>query len=150
MLALNRGGASYGLLLNNTYCSAFDLSREQQGEYLVEVAGGELDYYILPGPTPARVVEQYTALTGRLPLPPRWALGYQQARFSYAPAARVRALAAKFRHRGIPCDVIYLDIDHLDGHRVFTWDRERFPDPAGLVAALRAQGFRAVCLVDVG
>ena len=64
-------------------------------------------------------------------MPPLWALGNQQSRWSYMNADEVREIAAGFRERGIPCDVLYLDIDYMDGFRVFTWDRERFPDPPG-------------------
>ena len=83
-------------------------------------------------------------------MPPLWALGNQQSRWSYMDAAEVRTLASEFRARGIPCDVLYLDIDHMDGYRVFTWDSERFPDPAGLIASLRADGFRVVVITDPG
>ena len=77
------------------------------------------------GPTPADVLERYTALTGRTPMPPLWALGNQQSRWSYMSAEEVLSVAAEFRSRGIPCDVLYLDIDYMDGYRVFTWDGER-------------------------
>ena len=83
-------------------------------------------------------------------MPPLWALGNQQSRWSYMSADELRAIAAGFRERGIPCDVLYLDIDYMDGYRVFTWDRERFPDPAGLIAELGEQGFRVVTIADPG
>ena len=69
-------------------------------------------------------------MTGRMPLPPRWALGYHQCRYSYYPESRVRFIAHNFRERRIPADVIWLDIHYQDGYKPFTWDRERFPDPA--------------------
>jgi alpha-glucosidase len=149
-LALHESGRSYGVFLNNTFRSAFDFTAVQQATWRMEIAGGELDYYFFYGPEPAQVVEHYTELTGRPPLPPRWALGYQQSRWSYESEPVVRDLAAEFRRRQIPCDVIYLDIDHMDGQRVFTWDRERFPDPAGLIADLGKQGFKVVPIIDVG
>ena len=66
---------------------------------------GELDYYFIDGPAPKRVIERYTALTGRMPLPPRWALGYHQCRYSYYPESKVRFIADNFRERQIPADV---------------------------------------------
>src|ERR687896_47222 len=87
---------------------------------------------------------------GRPRMPPLWALWNQQSRWSYMTADELRSVAAKFRARRIPCDVLYLDIDHMDGYRVFTWDRERFPDPAGLIASLREDGFRVVVITDPG
>ena len=109
---------------------------------------GELDYYFIDGPSPKQVIERYTALTGRMPLPPLWALGYHQCRYSYYPDARVRFIADNFRERKIPADAIWLDIHYLDNYKPFTWDRERFPDPKRLVTDLRAQGFRVVTILD--
>ena len=96
------------------------------------------------------MLERYTELTGRIGMPPLWALGNQQSRWSYESADEVREIAREFRERGIPCDVIHFDIDHMDGYRVFTWDPERFPDPRGLIEELRADGFRVVCITDPG
>ena len=96
------------------------------------------------------MLERYTELTGRTPMPPLWALGNQQSRWSYMDADEVRGIARGYRERGIPCDVVYLDIDYMDGYRVFTWDPERFPDPKGLIAELARDGFRVVTIVDPG
>ena len=113
--------------------------------------GGDLVYYVFAGPTPRRVLERYTQLTGRIALPPLWALGNHQSRWGYMNADEVRGIAREFRARGIPCDALYLDIDYMDGYRVFTWDRERFPDPAGAAARARARtGFRVVTIIDPG
>ncbi|HEY8531406.1 MAG TPA: TIM-barrel domain-containing protein, partial [Limnochorda sp.] len=97
-----------------------------------------------------QVLERYTRLTGRMPLPPRWTLGYQQSRWGYLSQEQVEEVARTMRERRIPCDAIYLDIDYMDGFRVFTWDPKRFPDPAGLCRSLRRDGFRVVTIVDPG
>jgi alpha-glucosidase len=84
-------------------------------------------------------------------LPPLWTLGYHQCRWSYYPETRVRKLAADFRTvHHVPCDCIHLDIHYMDGYRCFTWDPERFPDPAGLIAGLHEQGFKVIVIVDPG
>ena len=88
------------------------------------------------------MLERYTELTGRITLPPLWALGNQQSSWGYKTADEVRAIADGFRERGIPCDVLYLDIDHMRGYRVFTWDAERFPEPARFIAELEEDGFK--------
>lgn len=111
--------------------------------------GGGLRYYVVPGPLD-RALERYTELTGRPPLPPLWALGYHQSRWSYYPDARVRKLARDFSEHEVPVDAIHLDIHHLDGYRVFTVDRRRFPDLSGLARDLRDQGLRLVVIVDPG
>jgi alpha-glucosidase len=85
-----------------------------------------------------------------MPLPPKWALGYQQCRFSYAPASEVRRIAREFRKRRIPCDVLWMDIDYMDGYRSFTFDPRGFRDPGALNDALHAAGFHAVWMIDPG
>jgi alpha-glucosidase len=110
--------------------------------------GGALDYYFIYGPEPKKVIERYTALTGRMPLPPLWSLGYNQCRYSYYPEKKVRFIAENFRERRIPADVIWLDIHYQDSFKPFTWDRKRFPDPARMISDLRKDGFRIVTIVD--
>jgi alpha-glucosidase len=145
-----REGRAHGLLFDSTGRVEIDLAKADPSRVVYEAAGGDLVFYVFAGPSPRDVLERYTALTGRTPMPPLWALGNQQSRWSYASADELRAIAAGFRERGIPCDVLYLDIDHMDGYRVFTWDEERFPDPAGLIAELAEQGFRVVTIADPG
>ena len=145
-----RPGLTWGLYLRSTWYSAFDVGAEREGLLGLFTLGGELDYFVLAGPTPAGVVEQLTRLTGRPALPPMWALGYHQSRWSYGSDSEARAIASGFRERHIPLDAIHLDIDHMDGFRVFTWDHQRFPRPAETVAALHAAGIRSVTIVDPG
>jgi alpha-glucosidase len=145
-----RPGLAWGLYLHSSWYSAFDVGAEREGVLTLFTLGGKLDYFVFAGPTPVAIVEQLTRLTGRPALPPLWALGYHQSRWSYGSDAEVQAIAQGFRARRIPLDAIHLDIDYMDGFRVFTWDRRRFPDPAGTVAALREQGIRAVTILDPG
>jgi alpha-glucosidase len=143
-------GAAYGLFLDSPALTQFDLGKTQPDHLRFQTAEAELDYYVIVGDDPRQVVTRYSELTGRMPLPPKWSLGYQQCRWSYYPESRVREIADAFRSKQIPCDVIYLDIHFMDGYRVFTWDPERFPDPAQLLADLRAMGLRVVTIVDPG
>ena len=144
-----QGGAAHGLFLDYPGRVELDLAKADP-ERMSGTASGALVYYVFAGPTPRRVLERYTELTGRIPLPPIWALGNQQSRWSYMDAEELRGIARGYRERGIPCDVLHLDIDYMDGYRVFTWDAERFPDPAGLIAELAEDGFRVVTIVDPG
>lgn len=143
-----RAGRAHGVFLDNTHRSHFDVGRELAGLLAFGAAGGELDYYFIDGPSPKQVLERYAALTGRMPLPPRWALGYHQCRYSYYPESRVRFIADNFRERRIPADVLWLDIHYQDAYKPFTWHPGRFPDPKKLIADLAAQGFRVVTIVD--
>ena len=137
-----RGGRSHGIFFDNTFRSNFDIGHQSQGRLSFGADGGELNYYFINGPDPKSVINRYTALTGRMPLPPRWALGYHQCRYSYYPDSKVRFIAQNFRERRIPADVIWLDIHYLEGFNPFTWDPQRFPDPPGLIADLRRLGLR--------
>lgn len=143
-------GRSAGVFLDCTGRVDYDVAKTNSDVVSMSGTARTLDAYVFTGPGPKDVVERYTELTGRMELPPLWALGYQQCRYSYYPEARVREVAREMRERGIPCDVMYLDIDYMDGYRVFTWDKERFPDPKKLVADLAADGFRTVVIVDPG
>ncbi len=134
-----RNGRAHGIFLDETHRSSFDVGKESMHLLSFGAEGGELDYYFIDGPTPKEVVQRYTALTGRMPLPPRWSLGYNQCRYSYYPEARVRLLADTFRAKRVPADVIWLDIHYLDGYNPFTWDPQRFPDPALLLATCGAR-----------
>ncbi|MEM6830764.1 MAG: TIM-barrel domain-containing protein, partial [Bacteroidota bacterium] len=142
--------ASYGIFLDNSFRSYFDFGSERKNVASFWAQGGEMRYYFIYGPDPMDVVTRYTELTGKASLPPMWALGYHQSKWSYYPESVVRSLAKEFRDRKIPCDVIHLDIDYMDGFRCFTWDKERFPNPEKMTAELKEQGFRTVVIIDPG
>jgi alpha-glucosidase len=108
---------------------------------------GALRYYLAPGPLD-RALARYTELTGRAPLPPRWALGFHQSRWSYGTADEVRALVREFRRRGLPLSAVHLDIDYMRGYRVFTVDEARFPDLGALAAEVEREGVRLVPILD--
>lgn len=149
VLALNQG-KSYGLFFDNTYRATFDMGKTSTETFSFGAVGGEMNYYFIPGPAPADVVRRYAQLVGSAPLPPRWALGYQQCRFSYESAKRVREIAKRLREHRIPCDTIYLDIDYMDGFRCFTWHKKNFANPGRLMRDLAKLGYRAVVIIDPG
>jgi len=144
------GGRSTGVFVDCTARVVHDVAKAEPDVCSVTAYSSPLDAYVFAGPGPKDVVARYTELTGRMELPPLWALGYHQSRYSYESAERVREIAREMRARDIPCDVIHLDIDYMDGYRVFTWNRERFPDPKGLAEELAGQGIRLVPIVDPG
>jgi alpha-glucosidase len=145
-----REGKSYGIFFDNTYRASFDMGKESRDQYSFGAENGELDYYFFYGPAPSTVLARFTELVGRMPLPPLWSLGYQQCRWSYPTETRVREIARGFRDRKIPCDVIYLDIDYMDGYRVFTWNSTAFPNPAGMITDLGKDGFKVAVIIDPG
>ena len=143
-------GRAWGMFVDSSYRLEFDLVNEDPHRCGFAVDGGPLIYYLFAGPTPRAVLERYTQLTGRIPLPPRWALGNHQSRWGYKTADQLVAVARKFRERRIPLDAVYLDIDYMDGYRVFTWDGQRFPDPADLVHQLGEIGVKLITILDPG
>ncbi len=145
-----RDKAAYGYFFDDTYRLTFDMASSDPAEWSVRAAGGVVDQYVIAGPGIPDVVERYTRLTGRIPLPPRWSIGYHQSKWGYSPDQKVVAVADELRSRSIPADAMWLDIQHMDGFRSFTWDPVTFPDPAGLVQTLADKGFRTVAIVDPG
>lgn len=138
---------------DGAYLVFYDNSHEGRFEFgdeaTVSFARGALRYYFIPGP-PAEALKRYAALTGHPALPPRWALGYHQARWSYETEAEVRDLVEGFKERDLPLHAVHLDIHYMDGYRVFTVDKQRFPDMTGLCRDLDAQGVKVVTIIDPG
>jgi alpha-glucosidase len=145
-----RKGQAYGIFLDNPYRSFFDFNSNHDNKATMWAAGGEMDYFFINGPSLDDVAVRYHELTGITELPPLWAMGFHQCRWSYYPESRVRELAADFREKKIPCDALYLDIDYMDGYRCFTWNKEHFPDPAKMISDLRDDGFHTVVMIDPG
>lgn len=148
-IGLNNNQA-YGIFFDNSFRSFFDFCQERHAVTSFWAQGGEMNYYFIYGPDMPQVVKSYTNLTGKAELPPMWALGYHQCKWSYYPEARVREVANSFRKYQIPCDGIYLDIDYMDGFRCFTWNKEYFPDPKKMVSDLEKDGFKTVVIIDPG
>ncbi len=127
-----------------------DAGESEPEQLQIEVYDGACSVYVRDDRTLPAAVRAYTELTGRMPMPPEWALGFQQCRYSYFPESRVVEVAKRFRKEEIPCDVVYLDIHYMDGYRVFTWDSSRFPDPEAMAESLHELGFHLVTIVDPG
>lgn len=109
---------------------------------------GLLDTYLFAGPSPSEILKQYFWLTGKPTMPPRFSLGYHQCRWNYRDDEDSRAVDAAFDEHDIPYDVLWLDIEHTDGKRYFTWDEDRFPDPTALQEHLAKRGRKMVVIVD--
>jgi len=138
-----------GLYLDNPGRTIFDM-RSRQDSFTLETTTGDIDLYVLPGSSLKAVIGSYAQLTGTMPMPPKWALGYHQSRYSYTTQAEVLTLARTFQSKKIPCEAIYLDIHYMDEYRVFTFDKVRFPNPAAMVRELADMGIHLVPIVDPG
>ncbi|GFP75844.1 glycoside hydrolase family 31 protein [Clostridium fungisolvens] len=145
-----REDSTFGIFFDNTFKTYFDMGKENSEYYYFGAEDGNLDYYFIGGNNIQEVLKGYTDLTGKTPLPQMWTLGYQQSRWSYSPEGRVKEIAKNFREKDIPCDTIHLDIDYMESFKVFTWDKERFPDEKKLLNELNEDGFKIVTIIDPG
>jgi len=144
-----RKGVAAATFLDNTWRASFEFNKEYRDAYSFGSEGGPLDYYILYGPEPKAVVEDWAWLVGTTPLPPLWALGYQQSRYSYYPESEVRRIAARLRSERIPADVIWLDIDYQLKNRPFTVDPDKFPHFDQMIQDLKAEHLHTVVITDL-
>lgn len=140
----------YGIFADNTYKTTFDFGFESSEYYIVSHEKGFLDYYFFPGEKPSDVVKKYTGLTGTTPLFQRWIYGSHQSRWGYCSQDEIFGIAEAFEKNEIPCDVIHMDIDYMDGYRVFTFDKERFPDTKALSETLADKGIKLISIIDPG
>jgi alpha-glucosidase len=143
-------GLCYGIYFDNTHKSFFNFGASNNRFASFSADQGEMDYYFIYGTSVADIIRQYTHLTGRMEMPPKWSLGYQQCRYSYYPDKEVLNIASTFREKNIPCDVMVLDIHYMDEYKIFTWDKKHFPDPKAMVDALVNLGFHVVVMCDPG
>lgn len=146
VLAVREDGSAYGVICETTWRCAIDLREGIR----FEVEGPSPAVTIIEHASAMEVLEALAELTGKPPLPPLWALGFHQCRYSYYPDSKVREIAKGFRSRKIPCDVIWLDIDYMEGFRCFTFSSEHFPKPKKLMDDLHKQDFKVVCMIDPG
>jgi len=142
---------TYGIYLNNSSRTKFSFAASTDNTMVHYGADyGDLDYFFFSASSVARIIEDYTSLTGRMPMPPLWSLGYQQCRWSYYPDSKVMDIATNFRTRKIPADVIYLDIHYMDEYKVFTFHPQWFSKPRQLIDSLKSLGFKTVVIIDPG
>lgn len=143
-------GKVYGLFFNNSYRSVFNFGASNRRFSSFSFDGGALDQFFMFDASVGKILEHYTSLTGRMPLPPRWSLGYQQSRCSYYPEAQVMFIANAFRTKRIPLDGIVLDADYLHQYQPFRINRERFPDMRRLADTLRGMNIELTASVNPG
>ncbi|MFD2245397.1 glycoside hydrolase family 31 protein [Pontibacter ruber] len=143
-------GLNYGIFLDNSYQSDFNFGASNNRFSSFGAQGGEMDYYFIHHKKVADIITSYTDLTGRMNMPPLWSLGYQQNRYSYYPDTEVYRIAQTLREKKIPADGITLDIHYMDAYKLFTWNKERFPNPRQMTDKLRQMGFRTTVIVDPG
>ena len=142
-------GRTLGVFLDNTWRTNFDFGRADETRYTFGSLNGPIDYYLLYGPEPKQVVTGWAWLTGPTPLPPLWALGFQQSRYTYFPETQLREIATRLRKDRIPSDVLWLDIDFQHENWPFTVNEKAFPNFKGMVKDLADEHFKLVVITDL-
>lgn len=140
----------YGIYFDNSARTQFNFGASNDRFTSFTADTGDMNYYFIAGNSVGGIIKSYTHLTGRMPLPPLWSLGYQQCRYSYYPDREVINLAENFRERDLPCDAIVLDIHYMEAYKIFTWDKKNFPNPKAMIGSLKKLGFETVVICDPG
>lgn len=146
ILGVRKDGSAFGIIADNTWRSHVST----KGRIYFVSKGPAFRVVVIEKDSPEEVVKTLAKLTGKMELPPLWALGYHQCRYSYYPQERVAALADTIRARKIPCDVIWMDIHYMDQFKIFTFHPERFSDPKALNRYLHKNKFKSVYMIDPG
>jgi len=146
VLGVREDGTAFGVLADNTWRQEVSL-----GEAITFTSDSKpFRVIVIERETPQDVMKALADLTGKMPLPPLWSLGYQQCRWSYYPDTRVKEVADTMRLKQIPCDVIWMDIHYMDEYRIFTFSPEKFPNPKETNEYLHKKGFKSVWMIDPG
>ncbi|MBN2280151.1 MAG: DUF5110 domain-containing protein [Candidatus Marinimicrobia bacterium] len=146
VLGVRKNGSAFGVLADCTWKMEVILDRA----ITFVSKSAPFRIIIIEKETPQEVLKALADLTGKMELPPLWSLGFQQCRWSYFPDTKVKAIANTFRAKKIPCDVLWMDIDYMEGFRVFTFSKNYFPDPESLNHYLHEKGFKSVWMIDPG
>uniref|UniRef100_A0A8C2U6M7 alpha-glucosidase n=1 Tax=Coturnix japonica TaxID=93934 RepID=A0A8C2U6M7_COTJA len=144
-MALEEDSNAHGVLLLNS--NAMDVTLQPTPALTYRTIGGILDFYMVLGPTPELVVQEYTELIGRPVMPPYWSLGFQLCRYGYRNDSEVAQLVEEMKATQIPYDVQYVDIDHMERQLDFTLSA-RFSGLPDLINKIKGEGMRFIIILD--
>jgi len=146
VMGVRADGSAFGIIADNTWKQSFKLSNS----ITITSEGPSFRVIVIEKKNPIELQKALAELTGKMALPPLWALGFQQCRHSYFPDSQVKEIADEFRARKIPCDVIWMDINYMDHYKIFTFDKTGFSNPKQLNKTLHEQDFKTVYMIDPG
>jgi len=138
----------YALYFDNTYPAEFDIGASDPNQLVYQTEGGELTYYVIASSNIPGQLERYTWLTGRQPLPPKWALGYLQSKFGYRTEQEAREMVATMREKNFPGDAIILDFYWSSHMGDLSWDLSNWSDPDGMISEFADDGIHTIILAD--
>ena len=146
VMGLRADGSAFGIIADNTWRQT--ISTDQ--DVVFESDCPAFRVVIIERPNVQQLMQALADLTGHMELPPLWSLGYHQCRHTYYPDGRVMEVADLLRKHQIPSDVIWMDIDYMDGYRIFTFNPDGFSNPLRLNDYLHQQDFKTVYMIDPG
>lgn len=141
---------SFGVFIDTPAKVKFDVGYTDLDNLCIEVVGNNYDLYIIDEKNVNEISKKFRELIGKSYVPPKWAFGYQQSRWSYANEDEVKDIGKKFREKNIPIDCIYLDIDYMERFKNFTVNKEAFPNFDGMVKDMKEEGIRLIPIIDAG
>ena len=146
VLGVNSDGTAFGIIADNSWKQMIDLSDSIR--FMSD--GPAFRVIVIQRNSPQEVIKELANLTGKMEMPPLWALGYQQSRYSYVPDTRIKGIADTLRMKKLPCDVIWMDINYMERFKVFTFDKVQIPDPKAVNDYLHQSGFKSIWMIDPG
>ena len=146
VMGLRADGSAFGIIADNTWRQT--ISTDQ--DVVFESDGPAFRVVIIERPNVQQLMQALADLTGHMELPPLWSLGYHQCRHTYYPDGRVMEVADLLRKHQIPSDVIWMDIDYMNGYRIFTFNPDGFSNPLRLNDYLHQNHFKTVYMIDPG
>jgi len=138
----------YAIYFDNTYPGYYDLGETNSTTFSYNVNGGEMSYYFIAGETIPEQLEMYTWLTGRQPLPPKWAFGFIQSKFGYRNENDARALVQTMRQKQIPCDAVILDLYWFEDVGDISWDFVDWPNPFMMIQDFLDVGIKTIVITE--
>ena len=144
------GRQTFGVFLDTPGKVTFDIGYTKQDRMELKTEEEAFELYEIEGTGAEDVVRQFRELIGQSYIPPKWAFGFGQSRWSYRTAEEVREVVKNYRRRHIPLDMVYLDIDYMERYKDFTVDEKAFPDFSGFVREMKEQGVRLIPIIDAG
>lgn len=149
-LVIIEGAVNFGLYIDHPGRVIFDIGYTEKNEIVISFEKFDYNLFIIEGKNVKEIVKTFRQSIGKSYVPPKWAFGFQQSRWSYPNKSTVLEIADQFVENDIPCDCIYLDIDYMKDFKNFTIDEENFPDFKGFVGEMKEKGFRLIPIIDAG
>lgn len=144
------GSDNFGIFIDFPARIRWDIGYTSKNKTVITIDGTDFDFYYIKGDKPIEIVKEFRNAIGKSYIPPFWAFGYQQSRWSYPDAKTVDSVIDGYDKAGIPLDCVYLDIDYMDSYKDFTVDDKKFPDFADYVSKKREQGIHLIPIIDAG